>query len=400
MNALTPIFEDHLNSPTRNNRVASLLDKVCQVVGPSEAQCGLAEDRYKAAGSWVAEATDSLLRGGHIFAQGSFATGTVVRPINEAEFDVDLICFIPNPDIAMQPASFKKALGDRLREHGTYRKMLEEKPRCWRLNYANEFHLDITPSIPNDACWKGGVLVPDKAMRCWKESNPKGFRNLFNQRAKLKPVFQLMKSIAADSMHSSVEPFPDQSGMDGYLRRIVQLAKRSRDIYFKDQDQRIWPISVILTTLASRSYEWCVKNRQFNDELELLCEVVNQMPGFIETSSSGPIRWAIWNETTEGENFAEKWNTDPARAEGFYAWHARFTADLELLRSAAGIDVIRKSMADSFGRAPVTAVFDAATSRVSSARAAGNLMVAPGVGLVGGTSARTGVRPNTFYGSD
>jgi hypothetical protein len=400
VNALTPIFQNHLDTPARNNEVASLLDKIGQVLGPTEAQCQLAEDRYKAAGSWVSDATDALLRGGFIFAQGSFATGTVVRPINEATIDVDLIYCNPNPAISMQPSSFKKAVGDRLREHGTYRKMLEEKPRCWRLNYASECYLDITPSIPNDACWKGGLLVPDKAMRCWKESNPKGVRNLFNLRAKLKPVFRLIKSFAADSMHSSVEPFPDQARMDGYLRRTVQLAKRSRDIYFKDQDRRIWPISIILTTLAARSYEWCVQNREFNDELELLCAVVKEMPGFIETSSNGPIWWAVWNETTEGENFAEKWNTDPACAEAFFAWHTRFMTDLERLRTVAGMDVLRKSMADSFGPAPVTAVFDAMTSQVSAARAAGKLMVAPGVGLIGGTSIRTGVRVNTFYGSD
>jgi len=346
----------------------------------------------------VAEATHDLLGGGHIFAQGSFATGTVVRPVNEAEFDVDLVYFISNPDAVMQPATFKKALGDRLREHGTYRKMLEEKPRCWRLNYANEFHLDITPSIPNDACWKGGMLVPDKAMRCWKESNPRGFRNLFNLRAKMNPIFRLRKSVTVDSMHSSVEPFPDQSRMDGYLRLIVQLAKRSRDIYFEDHDPRLWPISVILTTLASRSYEQCVRNNQFDDELELLHAVVSGMPDFIEASDVGPVRWAIWNETTKGENFAEKWNADPARAGAFYEWHARFMADIERLRDAAGLDVIRKSMTNAFGPTPVTAVFDAATSRVSDSRAGGNLMVAPGVGLVSGTSTRTGVRTNTFYG--
>ena len=400
MNALTPIFGNNLDQAARNNSVASLLEKLCQVLSPTEAQCTLAEERYNAAGAWVASAMDKLLHGGNIFAQGSFATGTVVRSINDATIDVDLIYLVPNPAIAMQPSSFKKALGDRLRAHGTYRDMLEEMPRCWRLNYASECYLDITPSIPNDACWKGGLLVPDKAMRRWKESNPKGFRNLFNHRAKLKPQFRLMKSVAADSIHNSVEPLPDQARMDGYLRRIVQLAKRSRDIYFADQDRSIWPISIILTTLAARSYEWCVQKIVFDDELDLLCAVVKEMPRFIEFSADGPVIWAIWNETTAGENFAEKWNAHPDRAEGFYSWHKRFSADLSRLRVAAGMDVIRKSMADSFGPAPVTSVFDAMTSQVSEARQAGRLMIAPGIGLVEGKSSRTGVRPNTFYGCD
>ena len=50
----------------------------------------------------------------------------------------------------------KKTIGDRLRANGYYAPLLEEKPRCWRLSYANEFHLDITPSIPNLECANGG----------------------------------------------------------------------------------------------------------------------------------------------------------------------------------------------------------------------------------------------------
>jgi len=33
------------------------------------------------------------------------------------------------------------------------------------LNYANEFHMDITPSIMNPECTNGGELVPDKELR-------------------------------------------------------------------------------------------------------------------------------------------------------------------------------------------------------------------------------------------
>ena len=64
---------------------------------------------------------------------------------------------------------------------GTVR-LLEEMCRCWRLLsdfYANEFHLDITPSVPNMACVNGGELVPDEDLRTWKASNPRGFKALF-----------------------------------------------------------------------------------------------------------------------------------------------------------------------------------------------------------------------------
>src|SRR5260370_42444320 len=106
-------------------------------------------------------------------------------------------------------------------------------PRCWRLSYANEFHMDITPSIPNPNCRLGGELVPDKTLKVWKPSNPKGYQRLFDERAKLVPIIRLRKSAAAaDTAEANVEPYPTAGGFKGILRRIVQIAKRHRDMHF------------------------------------------------------------------------------------------------------------------------------------------------------------------------
>jgi len=72
------------------------------------------------------------------------------------------------------------------------------------------------------------------------------------------------------------------------------------------------PISVIITTLAAWSYEYCVAAKVYESELDLACEVVRYMPAFIEERSvDGRCQWFIWNDTTAGENFAEKWNKHP-----------------------------------------------------------------------------------------
>ena len=184
------------------------------------------------------------------------------------------------PSIQVSPAALKKAIGDCLRANGNYAPLVEEMPRCWRLNYADEFHMDITPSIPNPGC-RGGELVPDKTSRQWKASNPKGYKQLFEQRAKLVPVIRLRKTSVADSARASVEPYPEAGGFRGILRRTVQIAKRHRDIVFID-DPDVAPLSVIITTLASRSYEWCVTNREYDNELDLLLDVIRHMPDTIE----------------------------------------------------------------------------------------------------------------------
>jgi hypothetical protein len=125
------------------------------------------------------------------------------------------------------------------------------------------------------------------------------------------------------------------------------------------------------------------------------------MPDTIEIRRvEGRVQRFIWNETTAGENFAEKWNRRPERAEAFYAWHERFCSDLAQLEAVSGLDRLSDLLKGLFGSRPATAAVDSLTERVSTARRAGNLRVAPGVGLsVGAIPASTSVRENTFYGS-
>lgn len=337
-----------------------------------------------------------------IYPQGSFAIGTAIRPRAGNEYDVDLVCRFTDCAVRMQPAEVKRLLGDRLKANGRYAPILQEMPRCWRLNYANEFHLDITPSIPNLSCPYGGELVPDKALQRWKSSNPKGYRSLFERRAKMKPRYRLLKSAFAMDRRADIEQFPSQAGFRGLLRRVVQLAKRHRDIYFERADPSLVPISVIITTLASKAYEYCVTSFEHDSEFDLLVSVVRLMPVFIESGfENGRRAWAVWNETTAHENFAEKWNTHPERAAAFSEWHARFLSDLERVADLAGLDRLTKSLSDAFGALPVSQATKAFTDEVDNARRAGTLRVAASIGITTeGTSARASpVRPNTFFGA-
>ena len=144
----------------RQSQLTALIESVCQGLEISPSQNQLARRRYEAVGDWLARADDPLLASIAVRLQGSVAIGTTVKPIGANEYDVDLVAYVPNLDIAISPASLKKSIGDRLRSNGTYAGLLEEMPRCWRLNYANEFHLDITPSIPKPVLRHGRRTRP------------------------------------------------------------------------------------------------------------------------------------------------------------------------------------------------------------------------------------------------
>ena len=240
----------------RKAELLGVLERLCQGLELTDAQFQLAKERYEGVGSWLADAENPMLRALAIYLQGSTALGTTVKPISRNEHDVDLVAHIRGIRDSTAPAIIKKAIGDRLRLNGHYAPMLEELPRCWRLNYANEFHLDITPSIVNHTCALGGELVPDKKVKEWCASNPKGYKLLFEQRASLRPSLRLLEAAVEKRLRADIEPYPMSRGPKGILRRVVQILKRHRDYHFLDVDPSLTPISIVITTLASRSYEY------------------------------------------------------------------------------------------------------------------------------------------------
>ena len=193
----------------KRRMLAGTLDALFAQIDLTDSQYETAKARYKAVSVWLAEGESPFLQVASIYAQGSIAVGTANKPIGRAEFDVDLVCHLPSVGATSSPAAVKALIGDRLKAHASYASMLEEKQRCWRLCYANEFHLDITPSIRNPGCGNGGELVPDRALAAWKPTNPKGYAARFEQHAALRPRLTLREAAIA-AKRADVEDFPEQ----------------------------------------------------------------------------------------------------------------------------------------------------------------------------------------------
>ena len=390
--------QSFLNTPIlRKALVTGFLEQICQALELTQTQFQTAQDRYGAVGRWLDDEFDPILHRATIYPQGSLALGTTVRPLGRDDYDLDLVCLVPGY-VGTSPADLKKKIGHRLRSNANYKGILQEKVRCWRLSYANEFHLDITPSVPNQQCTLGGELVPDRRLHAWKPTNPKGYRAWFERRADLLPRIASQSEDAA--IRAEIEMLPTPARFRGFLRRSVQLCKRHRDCHFSPSAvAELAPISIILTTLIAQSYADCVGRREYDTEFDLLLDVVRRMADFIEVRrlKDGP-RWFVWNETTRGENFAERWNSDPRRASAFFKWHGAAVDTFRELAGAAGQDELSSMMFRGFGdvgRRTVRRYVDA----ISRARRDSRLRIAAGAGLVGRTGGSTGVRPNTFYGA-
>lgn len=388
---------------SKRKMIVGLLDQVCQQVEISEAQFQTAKGRYEAVGAWLSESNSPHLKKVEIYPQGSIALGTAIKPILANEFDVDLVCHLPNIGNTSTAQAVKALIGARLKEHGTYKEMLEEKQRCWRINYTNEFHLDITPSIINPQCRQGGELVPDKAMGQWKPTNPKGYINRFEQYASISPKFELLERKFITVATDSIEPLPEPTKTKPILKRIVQILKRHRDQRFVGSSHaELAPISVIITTLTAKAYATCAKQEIHADEFALITAVIKAMPKFIHIEMrSGKAYYIIENETTAGENFADKWNEDPQLADAFYAWHADALSSIEGLLQVEGVDQFANSLSKNFGgkESCVHEIFSKLITPIGQARSAGLLSIAPSIGLIRSPTHGAVVVPkNTFFG--
>ena len=114
------------------------LSQIADELNITDTMLDKAVSSYEAVGKWL---SDGIPQDVKITPQGSMNLGTVIRPISDKdEYDVDLVCLLKNGSTL--PLSYiKSVVGDRLKEHGTYQRMLEpEGKRCWTMQY-DEFHM-------------------------------------------------------------------------------------------------------------------------------------------------------------------------------------------------------------------------------------------------------------------
>ena len=302
--------------------IAGVLNSIAEDLDIPESKYLEAKNRYEAVGNWLGKEGTALSKYcPEIYPQGSFRLGTVVKPIKKDEYDIDLVCFLNElrKEDTTQ-AGLKQMVGDRLKEYDRYKEILDkEGRRCWTLEYANEFHMDILPSIADDelrardVLHKDAILITDKEMIenndiNWPRSNPKGYANWFF--TKQTEAFQIFKKGIAESMKLDIEDVPDYK-VKTPLQRAIQILKRHRDIFFLSNNEKNKPISIIITTLSANLYSG--QDNVFNAIYDILSNLNKEM--LIREG-----KYCIPNPANLDENFADKWNENPELPKAFFNW--------------------------------------------------------------------------------
>jgi hypothetical protein len=160
----------------------------------------------------------------------------------------------------------------------------------------------------------------------------------------------LSNNMTVEAKAADIQPLNvEQSFTKPALIRIIQILKRHRDEFFKNNHDKA-PISVIITTLATHSYDRAVSQNTYDSVYDLMLDVVGGMLDFIKVNPRTAEVW-IANPSHPAENFAEKWNSDPSLAESFYLWQRIAIAAIKALaeEQSEGLDKVGIALENSFG---------------------------------------------------
>jgi hypothetical protein len=343
-----------------NTKSNDVLNTILEKIELPDRAYEKAEKRYKDLGDWLHRPESTCGNfDPHVFSQGSFRLGTAIRPDSEEQYDLDMGCNLRRSldKSSITQKQLKHLVGHELELYRNARGIKEElaeKKRCWRLEYADglSFHMDIVPCLPESDTRRGllkkrmvenskfdeslaqnvsqlAVSITDNTdptyavvNENWRISNPEGYARWFETRMK---TARLIINEREMRFKASIDNLPYYQWKTP-LQQVIQLLKRHRDTMFKNNEDSK-PISVIITTLAAKSY------KGESDLASALNTVLSEMDDHI--SAQVPL---IPNPVNPAEDFADKWYDEKSAQyrlqENFYKWLYQARADFSVLCSS------------------------------------------------------------------
>lgn len=259
------------------------------------------------------------------YPQGSFATGTVVKPYkkdSDGYFDLDVVCRRNIAALTTTPGATRAPVENVLAASNLYRPMLKSYPECLTLRYVEDgkrggFRLDIVIAAyrqTRDNSSDPIAIAKHDEHWQWLNSNPKALINWFNDVNMPYSVFssgqerdRLFKSNRG--IYASIEDVPREMERTS-LQRAIQVLKRSRDVYTTNAriEEEFIPSCVIMV-LAGVIAQVC---SPASNTIELLLTITRRLTSVvsdgqqavdallasaIDPSDGRPlVRWEISNQ--------------------------------------------------------------------------------------------------------
>ena len=317
------------------------LEKIIKKLDISDTMKANAEEKYMVLAKELNESGIKV----HIYPQGSFALGTVVRPYTngkDVEFDLDFICEEIGDKNNKDPKEVKKCILDVLKKHG---RNVDEDNTCWIIEYADVgqdlgFKIDVVPAVKEDRDTKNELIInnvkgeyaeeaiaitktEDYKNYSWDAGNAKGYTKWFND-INL-PFLETAIINRSNEYKCSVEELPEIDKKSS-LQRVIQILKRHRDIHFY-RNQKKKPSSAIITTLVAEISKECNPNIDIIGLLQYVIENLQKSTSYLYSEVDENIntflkkkdgKWNNPNPVNPSNNLASDWDDDYVKV--FLSW--------------------------------------------------------------------------------
>lgn len=297
------------------NRIDAILAEIAFSIQLPPSLHSKAVDRYEAVRKHL-EATTSIFHDEieHFYPQGSMAIdATISTRGTDDEYDLDIIAQLGERFRSMQPLEILTEL-----EKGLigYRGLtVVRQTRCITIYYADNMHLDITPSLREQGTLeRQSVIMHAKGPKASGDDqqvpmNAYGFCQWYSERTPLETsVFEAFKRRWEDAQNPAVTADADIDDVPVQTEFVVksnttlalQLLKRYRNIRYADRGGRM-PPSVMLSYYAG------LAAKPGSSLTEALLRIANWIIGEIDQATIRNKTLHVENPVYAADVFTDRW---------------------------------------------------------------------------------------------
>lgn len=202
--------------------------------------------------------------------QGSWAHKTIIRPVEDGEFDADLLVIV-EPVESWSAAEYVTSLGEIFADSGVYKDKIKVWDYCVTITYAGDRKIDVAPCVRGRKV-DGQLEVCNQTSDTFERTEPVAYTDWFNERN-------------------------GYSGSNSF-RKVTRLIKYLRDI----QENFECP-SVLLTTLIGERIAWSDKGSDaFKDVPTTLKTIIGRLDDWMQAHPAKPV---VTNPELSSEDFAQ-----------------------------------------------------------------------------------------------
>lgn len=282
-----------------------------EVVNLNQSRIDILNGHVDAIEAFLRENLNSFIK---IEPQGSYATKTIIKPVNKnQEYDADIQIFVEH-DEEKEPKDYIDELYDLFSGNGIYKDKVKRSSRCVTLNYANDFHLDCVPCIPNP---DGTEWICNRKTNQPEPTDGTGYRDWFVKK---------------------------NSTTKGHLRKTTKLLK-----YLRDNKRTFTAKSILLTTLIGNQVDGTEDAVNFKDVPGSLQIITNRINKFLQQNPTMP---SILNPALEDEEFNRHWDQDKYEnfRDKFNGYNEKINEAIKEKDHNKSIDKWRDIFGDDFGK--------------------------------------------------